>query len=146
MDFRWIMENSMIPIKEDSVYLGIPRWARSRRAARAFIMWFYNIENQRQLLEYSRANRINENIFGISSGFSSLMHVTEQIYPLFYPELLGRMPPSEHFLQPNIMPDNWDAIKTRVVLPYLHDRVRSESPNEVISLERRLSDWMRMNR
>jgi ABC-type glycerol-3-phosphate transport system substrate-binding protein len=146
LDFRWIMEQNRIPITEDSVYMGIPRWAKSRQAARAFILWFYNIENQRLLLEYSRTNRINENIFGICGGFSALSAVTEQVYPLFYPELLGRMPPSEHFVQPNIPPGNWVAIKERVVLPYLHDRARGGNAERVIPLERRLNDWIRLNR
>jgi hypothetical protein len=146
LDFRWIMDKDRIPITEDTVYLGIPRWAKSDRAARAFIMWFFNTQNQRLLLEYSRANRINENIFGICGGFSALSTVTEQVYPLFYPELLGRMPPSEHFMQPNILPENWVVIKERVILPYLHDRARSENPNEITPLERRISNWVRLNR
>ncbi|MCL2808490.1 MAG: hypothetical protein FWD24_00330 [Treponema sp.] len=146
LDFRWIMERNRIPITEDSVYMGIPKWAKSQQAARAFIIWFYNTENQRLLLEYSRANRINENIFGICGGFSALSSVTEQIYPLFYPELLGRMPPSENFMQPNILPHNWVAIKERVVLPYLYDRARNENTSQIAPLERRLVDWMRLNR
>jgi hypothetical protein len=146
LDFRWIMEQDRIPISEGSVYIGIPRWSRSQAAARAFILWFFETENQRRLMEYFRVNRINESIFGISGGFSALRPVTEQVYPLFYPELLGRMPPSENFLQPNILPENWIVIKERVVLPYLHDRARVEYTEEVIPLERRLSDWMRLNR
>ena len=146
LDFRWIMEHDMIPITDDSVYMGIPRWARSRTAARAFILWFFSNESQRRLLEYFRANRINENIFGICGGFSALSSVTEQVYPLFYPELLGRMPPSENFLQPNILPSNWADMKERVVLPYLHERARTDDAYETYPLERRLADWMRMNR
>jgi ABC-type glycerol-3-phosphate transport system substrate-binding protein len=146
LDFRWVMEQSKIMVMEDSVYLGIPKRIISKKAAEAFILWFFKIENQRRILEYSRANRINENIFGICGGFSSLNLVTEQIYPLFYPELLGRMPPSEHFTHPNVLPANWLIIKERIVLPYLHDRARKERMDEVYPLERRLADWMRMNR
>jgi len=146
LDFRWIMEQDRIPVKEDYVYLGIPKRAKSQRAARAFIQWFFRIDSQRSLLEYFRVNRLNENIFGICGGFSSLNLVTEQIYPLFYPELLGRMPPSEHFTFPNVLPGNWITLKERVVLPYLHERARSESVIDVIPLERRLSDWLRLNR
>jgi len=146
LDFRWIMEEDKIPITDASVYLGIPKKAKSQAAARAFIMWFFNVENQRLLLEYSMANKLNENSFGISGGFSALSSVTEQIYPLFYPELLGRMPPSENFTLPNVLPGNWVRIKERVVLPYLHERARRETGDGITSLERRLSDWMRMNR
>ena len=146
LDFRWIMEQSRIPIMDNSVYIGIPKKTKADSAAKAFIQWFFKVENQRLLLEYSKANRINENSFGICGGFSAISHVTEQIYPLFYPELLGRMPPSENFMLPNILPENWLAIKERVVLPYLHDRVRKENTDDVYPLERRLSDWLRMNR
>ncbi|MCL2444112.1 MAG: extracellular solute-binding protein [Treponema sp.] len=146
LDFRWIMEDNKIPITDNSVYLGIPKKAKSQAAARAFIMWFFQVENQRLLLEYSRANRLNENTFGISGGFSALSSVTEQIYPLFYPELLGRMPPSDNFTLPNVLPDNWALIKERVVLPYLHERARRETGDGITPLERRLSDWVRMNR
>jgi hypothetical protein len=146
LDFRWVMEQEKIMVTEDSVYLGIPKRGRSKRAAEAFILWFFNIENQSRILEYSRTNRINENIFGICGGFSALSLVTEQIYPLFYPELLGRMPPSEYFTHPNVLPANWFALKERVVLPYLHERARKEQTDEIYPLERRLADWMRMNR
>jgi len=146
LDFRWIIENDQIPLTDDSVYLGIPKWSKSWQAASEFIVWFFKVENQRLLLEYSRANRINETIFGICGGFSSLSPVTEQVYPLFYPELLGRMPPYDNFMYPNVLPAKWVDIKRRVVLPYMHDRVRVTSASEIYPLERRLSDWMRMNR
>jgi ABC-type glycerol-3-phosphate transport system substrate-binding protein len=146
IDFRWIMEKNRVPIAEDLVLMGIPKKAKSQKAARAFIQWFFQIENQRLLLEYSRVNRISENAFGICGGFSSLSTVTEQIFPRFYPELLGRMPPSENFVPPSVLPGNWAAIKERVVLPYLHDRTRKEKADEIYPLEKRLSDWLRINR
>ena len=146
LDFRWIMEQNRVPITEDLVFLGIPKRAKSQQAANAFIQWFFQTESQRLLLEYCRVNRINENVFGISGGFSALSTVTEQIFPRFYPELIGRMPPSEFLMPPNILPGNWAAIKERVVLPYLNDRARSSTMEGIYPLERRLSDWMRINR
>jgi ABC-type glycerol-3-phosphate transport system substrate-binding protein len=145
-DFRWIMEQNTIPITEDMVYLGIPKKAKSQKAAAAFIQWFFQTESQRQLLEYSRANRINESVFGICGGFSSLSPVTEQIFPRFYPQLLGRMPPSEFLVPPNVVPGNWAAIKERVILPYLNERARNENADGIYPLERRLLDWLRLNR
>jgi len=146
LDFRWIKEQDSITLTENSVYLGIPKRGKAKKAAEAFIIWFFKIENQRRILEYSRVNRISENIFGICGGFSALSQVTEQIYPLFYPELLGRMPPSEYFMLPNILPANWLIIKERVIMPYLHERARKERSDDVYPLERRLADWLRMNR
>jgi len=145
LDFRWVKEKDNLPLTENSVYLGMPKRVKSKKAAEEFIIWFFKIENQRRILEYSRVNRISENIFGICGGFSALNQVTEQIYPLFYPELLGRMPPSEYFMLPNALPANWLIIKERVIMPYLHERARKERPNDVYPLERRLSDWLRLN-
>jgi len=144
LDFRWIMEQNKVPVMEDMVFLGIPKRSKSQKAARAFILWFFKIENQKLLLEYSRANRINENVFGVCGGFSSLSPVTEQIFPRFYPELLGRMPPSENFMPPNLLPANWADIKDRVVLPYLNEAARKQTTGETYPLERRLFDWMRI--
>jgi ABC-type glycerol-3-phosphate transport system substrate-binding protein len=146
LDFRWVMEQNMIPITEDVVFLGIPKKGKAQRAARAFVQWFFRIENQRLLLEYSKANQINDTVFGICGGFSALSLVTEQIFPLFYPELLGRMPPPEFLIPPNVLPENWTLIKERVIFPYLHERARKESGDEIYPLENRLSDWIRMNR
>jgi ABC-type glycerol-3-phosphate transport system substrate-binding protein len=146
LDFRWIMEQNRIPVIEDTVYLGIPKRARSQAAARAFIQWFFRVDSQRTLLEFSAANRINENIFGICGGFSALSAVTEQIFPLFYPELLGKMPPSENFTISNVLPANWVVLKQRVVMPYLNERVRRDNAADAFPLERRLADWIRMNR
>jgi len=145
LDFRWIMEDGMIPLTENMLMLGIPRWAKSENAAKAFIMWFFNMESQRQLLDYFRSNSINENIFGICGGFSALSSVTEQVYPVFYPKLLGRMPPSEYFLEPNQLPANWAAMRERVILPYLSERSRSDK-DDIYPLERRITDWVRLNR
>jgi len=47
--------------------------------------------------------------------------VTEQVFPQFYPDLLGRMPPESYLSPPNILPRNWIAMKQRVILPYLRD-------------------------
>ncbi len=146
LDFRWIMEQNKIPIIEDAVFLGIPKKAKSPRAAKAFVRWFFSQESQKQLLEFSKANRINETVFGICGGFSSVAPVTEQIFPLYYPTLLGRMPPEEYLVPPNLFPENWAVIKERVVLPYLRDRARKNSAEDSESLEKRLSEWLRLNR
>jgi hypothetical protein len=146
LDFRWIMENDQIPITESSVFLGIPKKGKSQKAARAFVNWFFQAESQRQLMEYCKANGVNENVFGICGGFSALDQVTEQVFPRFYPDLLGRMPPSEFLVVPHVLPGNWAAIRERVVLPYLHDRARKEQADDIYPMERRLSDWVRANR
>lgn len=145
LDFRWIADNDKIPLIDGSVYLGILKKGKAHKAAEAFVQWFFTIETQRHLLETSKANRVNENVFGICGGFSALAPVTEQIFPRFYPDLLGRMPPSEYLMPTNNLPANWITIKERVVLPYLYDSARKKSTEEIYPLERRISDWIRIN-
>lgn len=144
LDFRWIAGENTIPISEDMVYYGIYRQSRAQKAAEAFTLWFFREETQRLFLENGKSKRLNETLFGIANGFSALRTVTEQVFPQFYPSLLGHMPPHSFLSPPNILPRNWTAMKERVILPYLHDRIRAAGRGD--SLERRLSDWNRLNR
>jgi ABC-type glycerol-3-phosphate transport system substrate-binding protein len=145
LDFRWIAERNSIPVQEDTVYYGICKNGPSQKAAEAFTGWFFQMETQRRLLELSRNKRMNETFFGICGGFSALRAVTEQIFPRFYPGLLGHMPPEEFLSPPNVLPRNWNSLKERVILPYLHDAIRSED-GDGVPLERRIGDWSRLNR
>jgi ABC-type glycerol-3-phosphate transport system substrate-binding protein len=146
LDFRWIAENNTIPLSEETVYLGIFKDGKAKKAAGAFVRWFFAEDTQRLLLETSRNNRMNETLFGIGQGFSALRTVTEQIFPQFYPSLLGHMPPEESLSPANILPRNWIAMKERVILPYLRDRIRAASLNDVRPLERQLTEWVRINK
>jgi ABC-type glycerol-3-phosphate transport system substrate-binding protein len=146
LDFRWIAGEETIPISEDMVYFGIYRHTKAKKAAEAFMQWFFREDTQRLFLEAAKDKRLNETRFGIANGFSALRTVTEQIFPQFYPSLLGRMPPGSFLSPPNILPRNWMAMKERVILPYLHDRIRSGNRPDIRSLDRRLRDWTRLNR
>jgi ABC-type glycerol-3-phosphate transport system substrate-binding protein len=146
LDFRWIAEGETIPLAEGSIYLGLPKKGKSKKAALAFMRWFFQPDTQRQLLERSRDSRVLETTFGIGGGFSALRFATEQIYPQFYPGLLGHMPPEEYLSPANILPWNWTSLKERIILPYLHERARRASRDGLRPLERRISDWLRLNR
>jgi hypothetical protein len=90
---------------------------------------------------------MTETLFGIGGGFSAMRTVTEHIFPRCYPGLLGHMPPEAALSPPNILPHNWMAIKQQVILPYLHDRIRGENGAATVpDLDRRLADWLRINR
>jgi ABC-type glycerol-3-phosphate transport system substrate-binding protein len=146
LDFRWIAEQDTIPLSEDTTYFGVCKAGKAQKAAAAFTRWFFQEETQRVFLEKSKENRLNETSFGIANGFSALKTVTEHIFPQYYPGLLGHMPPETFLSPPNILPRNWMTLKEKVILPYLHDRIRSSSPKEVRSLERSLIEWLRINR
>jgi hypothetical protein len=146
LDFRWVASGERIPLNELAVYYGIHRKTKASKAAEAFTKWFFTTETQRLLLEESRTKRLSETSFGIAGGFSAMKTVTEQVFPLFYPDLLGRMPPESFLSPPDILPQNWMDIKERVIVPYLRDSIRSSNRNEIKSLERRINDWDRLNR
>jgi len=145
LDFRWISAREMIPIDEWGVYYGIHKRTRALNGAKAFTRWFFTTETQKLLLEAEKNKRTTELSFGIAGGFSAMRTVTEQVFPQFYPDLLGRIPPENYLSPPNILPRNWISVKERVILPYLRERIRS-SRDEVRALERRVSDWYRLNR
>jgi hypothetical protein len=146
LDFRWIAEKNSIPLAEETVYYGIYKDTKAKKAARAFTRWFFNEQTQQQLLEKARDIRMNENHFGIAGGFSSMRTVTEHIFPPFYPSLLGRMPPQDFLSPPNILPGDWTALKEKVILPYLYERIRHSGRDELRPLERRISEWSRLQR
>jgi len=143
IDFRWLAENDIIPLDEQSMFLGI---TKNGKAAEAFLKWFFNAETQRLLLEKSRQYSIMETSFGICGGFSAMRSITEQIFPQFYPDLLEHIPPQD-FLQPSDeLPDNWPLMKERVILPFLHERSRQANSDDMYPLEKRLADWQRVYR
>ena len=146
LDFRWIASEEKIPLDELRVDYGIHKKTKAGKAAEAFTVWFFNAETQKLLLEAAKSKRLQESSFGIAGGFSAMKIVTEQVFPLFYPGLLGHMP-QENFLSPaNILPRNWMTIKERVILPYLRERIRHSAREEIRPLERRIADWYRLNR
>ncbi|MDR0628906.1 MAG: hypothetical protein LBG24_04585 [Treponema sp.] len=145
LDFRWLAEQDTIPLFEETVYYGIYKKGKAKKAAAAFTQWFFQAETQRFLLEISRNQGIHETLFGISSGFSALRTVTEQIFPRFYPDLLGHTPPDDFMAPPNILPRHWNSLKEQVILPYLRDRIRQAGEAVPRPLERRVNDWYRIN-
>ena len=146
LDFRWIAEKESIPVDEGAVYLGIHKNTKAKNAALAFTRWFFRADTQRLLLETSKEKRLLETSFGIGGGFSAMRTVTEQVFPLFYPSLLGRMPPESFLSPPAILPRNWKAVKEKVILPYLRDRVRHSDSEAIRPLEWRITEWYRLNR
>jgi len=144
LDFRWIAERESIPLVDGAVYLGLARRSNAPRAADAFVSWFFDMDTQRSLLERSHKFRQMETSFGIAGGFSALRPVTEQIFPQFYPSLLGQIPPEDFLAPANMLPNDWAAMKERVILPYL--RERTVQPEGGATLETRLADWIRLNR
>jgi ABC-type glycerol-3-phosphate transport system substrate-binding protein len=145
LDFRWLAEQNSIPLIEGTVYYGIYNSGNSTKGAEAFTQWFFQPDTQRLFLENNKKRQLNEIFFGITGGFSAMRNVTEEIFPQFYPSLLGHIPP-DAFLHPAaILPQNWLTVKERVILPYMHEYIRAKG-NTIRPLERRITDWYRVNR
>ncbi|MCX7654929.1 MAG: ABC transporter substrate-binding protein [Treponemataceae bacterium] len=146
LDFRWVSKDNRIPILEGETFLGIYKKNRAKRASDAFVQWLYREETQRKILEFSKKIRLNEQVFGIAQGFSAIRSVNEEIFPQFYPLLLGHMPPAEYLLAPEILPADWPLIREQVILPYLHDRSKVSDKSQVQSLEGRLDVWKKQQK
>jgi hypothetical protein len=158
LDFRWLAEKERIPLSENTVYYGLYQQGSAGKGAEAFTKWFFQTETQRLLLENNKKLQLNTILFGIAGGFSAMRNVTEEVFPRFYPSLLGHMPPDAFLSPPNILPQNWLAIKERVILPYMHDYIRTAqedeeeagyddaSVQELRPLADRIMDWYRVNK
>ncbi|GHU21869.1 lipoprotein [Spirochaetia bacterium] len=145
LDFRWIMGDKSIPLNEETVYFGMCKKSKAKRGATAFAQWFFRRETQNLLMEETTRVRLHDNHFGIANGFSGMRSVTEQVFPIFYPGLLGHIPPEEFLSPPNILPHTWTSLKSQAILPYLRERIKSPQNPDIRPLDRRIHDWYRIN-
>jgi hypothetical protein len=150
LDYRWIMHDNHVDMCENLVYFGIKKKTKSLPACRAFASWFFDMDTQKRLLQLTGDFSIQDSYFGIAGGFSAIQRVVEEVYPLFYPAIIGRLPPSLNFDVPNILPCNFDDIKNRVLLPRLQEAVRNavmqnagNAVNNADILKRNLRDYVR---
>lgn len=145
LDYRWITLNGEVPVLEDMLYLGICKEGKNRRAARAFVTWFFNEETQKNLLENSKNLSLMNTSFGIAGGFSSIKNINDKVLPGFYPVLLGHLSQLENIIVPNVLPSNWVTLKTRIILPFIKDKIISEETDKIIPMETRIDIWLREN-
>jgi len=125
-DFRWLAGKEKILVADELLFAGIPRTSGRKRQAKAFLLWLFQAETQKRLLEVGRRQRLG--VFGIAGGFSSLKSVNELEFPQHYPRLIGRIPPEELLHVPGPLPEAWPEIKTQVLIPWLQEAVIAESP------------------
>jgi len=125
-DFRWLAGQEKILVADELLFAGIPRTSGRKRQAKAFLLWLFQAETQKRLLEVGRRQRLG--VFGIAGGFSSLKSVNELEFPQHYPRLIGRIPPEELLQVPGPLPEAWPEIKTQVLIPWLQEAVIAESP------------------
>ncbi len=144
LSFRWLAKDGVVPVDEDIVYAGICRGGSGKQAAEAFLKWFYSEETQRSILDEAKRYRSMESSFGIAGGFSSIRTVNEKLFPLYYPSLLGKMPPAHYLKPPDILPSKWPELRKDIVLPLL---LEATGPNPPVdpnaTLEARIQAWLK---
>lgn len=145
-DFHYLMEEDRLAVLEDIRYAAIPRRAKSRAAAEAFLSWYFKPENQETLLEASRSLRLSETSFGIAGGYSSLRVVTESILPRYYDDLENKLPPVDAVVAPKPLPTSWESLYKDVVLPWLRaEAAQVPGSGERESLKVRLDAFLDRN-
>lgn len=141
IDFRWIQQDSKIPFEDKIVSMGIYKKSSNMKNAEHFLTWFLNEENQKIILEeMSNLNFVSYK-FGIAGGFSSLKSINETIFPSYYPNLLGNMPPEENLQDISILPSKWQSLKERVVEVYLLDAVDTTKEEPTTSMDALITEW-----
>lgn len=142
LSFRWLAGDGKLPISDGIVYAGICRRSSGKQAAEAFLKWFYSEDTQKTILDDARRFRSSELSFGIAGGFSAVRQVNEKLFPLYYPSLLGRLPPARSLSAPAILPSSWPAMKAQIVLPFL---VAATGPDGsgTDTLAARIQSWLK---
>lgn len=141
LDYRWFAEKGSIPVDPEIVYAAIPLAGRDKAAAEAFLKWFFREDSQRAMLESARKTRILESSFGVAEGFSSVHSVTERLFPLYYPSLVGHLPPSEALASPKVFPAAWPELKAKVLGPWLLEATAGSGGKPGMEFSARLSEY-----
>ncbi|HTX72807.1 MAG TPA: hypothetical protein VMC79_08260 [Rectinemataceae bacterium] len=119
LDYRWFARSGQVPVSEDIVYAALLRSGRGKQAAEAFMKWFFTEDAQRAILVSGRRARALESSFGIAGGFSSIRAVNEKVFPLFYPALVGHLPPAGAMAPATVLPSDWPELEQSVLSPWL---------------------------
>ena len=143
LDYRWVVQDKKLHIEDSMTMLGIYKKASNQIGATEFITWFFQPENQQQILERKEKLHLETEIFGISGGFSAVRDVTEHILPVFYTQLLTNLPPAQMLTVPEQLPARWESYKTMVVEPYVKSVITSQEGEEYPSIPELESEWRR---
>jgi hypothetical protein len=136
LDFRWLSSNGLIPVNDDVLFAGLPRSSRNKKGAKAFLEWFFALQNQRNFLDVAQSRRIA--VFGVSNGFSSFKSVNEKDIAQKYSILLGHIPSESMLVFPEILPDNWLKIRDEVLCKWL---LQSAYGEETAPLSQKIEEW-----
>jgi hypothetical protein len=147
LNIKWLSAGRDIPILEEIIFTGIAARSRNHKAAEKFIAWLYQPSTQERILEKNRFLRIRS--FGVVNGFSSIKTVNREIFPLYYPDLLGKIPPADIIKAPPVLPARWETLKTDVVIPIINDvlLLEDEASDDKIKtiMAEAVGSWLKQN-
>ena len=138
IDYRWVTGDGFIPIEDSFTMMGIYKKDQNEQGATEFLSWFFNSENQQAIIERKIDMNLNNEMFGIADGFSSIRDVTEHVLPVYYNQLLTNLPPSKLLKVPQKLPARWDSYKAVVVEPYLNEAITTDKKVSISDYE---SEW-----
>ncbi|MDX9800725.1 MAG: hypothetical protein RBT69_05240 [Spirochaetia bacterium] len=141
LNFRWLASEDKIPVCDDIIYAGIPRHAANKRGAELFFLWFFDHDTQERIMESGKTKRIRS--FGLCSGFSSLKTVNEQVFPKYYPLLVGHIPPQNILSFPSPLPVEWEQLKNEIIKKWLYREAANEKTQS--DLESAIKDWYKIH-
>lgn len=141
IDYRWVCQDDVIPIEDSYTMLGIYKKAKNVVGATEFITWFFQSDNQKQILERKIDFNLDTDLFGIAGGFSSIRDVNEHILPIYYTHLLSNLPPATMLEVPQKLPIRWDSVKSSVIDVYLRESVVAEDKTTVPSIRSLETEW-----
>lgn len=145
LDFCWLENQGFIPLEDEMLMFGIPRRCKNLNGATEFISWFYKVETQKEILERKMETKLEINRFGIAGGFSAIKDVNERILPIYYTRLLSNIPQQGSLKVMEKKPSRWEQIKTKVVIPYIEEKVFSSPDKKIATMQERLDSFNKQN-
>ena len=136
LDYRWLARDGVVPVRDNVLFAAVPRAARNKRGAKAFLQWFADPVVLRELAEVNRSLRLG--VFGVTSGFTALSALNEEDLPQWHPSLLGRVPAASLLSFPDPLPSGWFRMRDEAVLPWLERAVTERGAG---TLEDALRAW-----
>jgi hypothetical protein len=140
LDFRCFAQSGRVIILDGVVCAGLLRGAPGGKGAEAFLRWLLGPDAQRAVLERARRAGVLDSYFGVAGGFSSIRSVNEDVFPAYYPALVGHAPPAESLAAPAPLPGDWPALKAEVVGPWAVEAT-SDLPARIRELSAKVADF-----
>jgi ABC-type glycerol-3-phosphate transport system substrate-binding protein len=120
LQYRFPVVNKKILLTADTRYIGIPKGARSKKAAFAFVRWLLIAENQKKVWQEMESQQLLPDYIPFG-GFSSIVQMNERMYTKYFPEYAQTPLVSSSLPSPAALPDYWDSFSRHFLYHWLTD-------------------------